>query len=385
MESDWISFWFLELRAESECRVEVNPEDVHQESASETNCSSVRTRRGTGSVSFSQRKNRKLQWVITRVDNGNLHRPRPAYYGPLEEDSSDMDPSDLENTSPRCQGYPGMPPTSPGVQTRMNSEPISPRAMGHNGPWAPAMPQEREEDIARKKCMLELQSQMGEMKRQLEMMQAKYRLLEAQESQELQTRGAQANVGPQVACQFNSPGESREAKSVSPLNPRNLEGYPVNSNEALIRYQDSTDDPNSYLFKSRLDRLKAGQADGRASGQETGADTVSMLSPPETVASPPGENPPGAGGPSPNGQEVRNPSIPAAMPIQGPRARLQPFPPPIQPARAPPNAPGARKVAGGPAEKIYRCGHPGCKSTFARNCELKYVSRAKLYDGPQQV
>ncbi|KAF8540892.1 hypothetical protein BDD12DRAFT_831333 [Trichophaea hybrida] len=322
-------------------------------------------------MSFSQRKNRKLQWVVTRVDNGNLHRPRPAYYGPLEEDSSDMDPSDLENTSPRIQGYQGMPPTSPGVQNRMNSEPISPRAMAHNM-WTAALPQEREENIARRKQMQDIQSQMSHMKRQLDLLEAQYRELEAQESKELQTQSIQASgVGAQVISQFNSPGEAREARSVPPLNPRNLEDYADNSNEAINRYvqQSPLEDPNPLLFISRQDGTKAGQADRRASGQETGADTVSMLSPPETVASPPGENPPGSGGP--NGQEVQKQPIQAVQPYARPRAPLQPYPPPIQPARAPTNAPGACKVAKGPVEKIYRCGHPGCKSTFARNCELR--------------
>jgi hypothetical protein len=124
----FVRFWCLE-RAEQECRVEVNPEDPNQESASET-ASSVRTSRSqrafsaTGSsVAVSLKKPKKLQWVITRCDNGNLHRPRPAYYGPLEEESSDsameIDCLDQETAIATAATV------SPGIQNH-SSLPLSP-------------------------------------------------------------------------------------------------------------------------------------------------------------------------------------------------------------------------------------------------------------------
>ena len=407
----------MELRAESECRVEVNPEDVHQESASETGCSSVRSRKSN--VSFSQRKNRKLQWVITRVDNGNLHRPRPAYYGPLEEDSSDMDPSDME-TSPRVEAYQGGPPTSPGgdlkhVSSATAAEPPSPGGMSHNRMWtptaavtatAPAVPQEREEDASRKRRVVEIQSQIEEMQSQIELLRAEQRRLQDQDLQEPPQSiglGPRNNTNHRFGSIGNGNRMSWDAGSAGPppppLNSKSAKGgeYPGNTNEALARYvqQGPLDDPVPYPLGTRLGSgAKAGpshRATQVEPNQEIGNDTGSMISPPETVASPSGETQAAAAaaaaaaavGAHPSQDFPKAPSAAPAPPYAGPRERLHTFPPPIQPVRTVNNTTnnsspancvsGGRKVAGGLGGKLYRCGYLGCKSTFARNCELRYV------------
>jgi hypothetical protein len=344
--------------------VEVNPEDVHQESASETNCSSIRSRKSSGSLSFSQRKNKKLQWVITRVDNGNLHRPRPAYYGPSEEDSSDsameVDRSDMETTSPGARGSSGMLPISPGVQ---NQGPGSPIPLDHSGRWAPVVPQESEEAIARRRHMFELESQMNMMKSQMEAIQAEYERLQTVEAREAQ----KLHNGPQITGPGYPPpgvGMPPDNRSV-PLNPRALEDYSASNSEAISRYvqQSPTEEPGPYPFMSRTKETKRGAAGGHNRCDHAPEPVSTMLSPPETVASPPGEH---TGAPGPRVQQGRRPSVPSVPYVStAPRQHI-----PAPPARA---STGTRNANGGPPEKTVKCQHPGCKSKFARESELRYV------------
>ena len=334
-----------------------------------------------------------------------------------------MDPSDRE-TSPRVEQYQGGRPTSPAgdlkhMASATTTEPPSPGGIGHhNRTWTPAaaaaaiavVPQEREEDIHRRRRMVEIQSEIEEMQRRIDVLRAEQRSLQAQDPQEPRNNNTTNHhhhrhfgsmEGNGMPWDAGSPGPPPPPPSLI-LNPRPpKEGYPGNNNEAIARFvqQGPLDDPVRYPLGTRLgDGSKAGPAHGVSqveSNHEIGNDTSSMISPPETVASPPGETPAAAaaaaaaaapvGAAHPCQDFSRAPSAAPAPPYAGPRERLHTFPPPIQPVRTANNTTnnsnaancvsGGRKVAGGPGGKIYRCAALGCKSTFARNCELRYVSK----------
>jgi len=378
--------------------VEVNPEEVGAGSASETNASQHTT--------VSQ-KSKRLQWVITKVDNGNLHRPRPAYYGPSEEESSDsamdMDRSDMEIASPPAAA-PCMDEVlaSPEVRTQ---EPMSPIQQEHYRQWTPAIPCQREEDEsrARRKLMADIQVQLVEMKTQFDVLYAQHAALVTAEAKYVQQRNADGSQ--QVGRSDGSDGGFLQ-NLPPPLNPRALEECFVNNNETLGRFvrQSQLEDP-PYFGLSGADGAKNSNPVRISNGRESGPDTSgSMISPPETVASPPREAPPGIGAAATQDfraatttqdfQAAATEDFQAATtqgfrPTPGPSVPLPSYAPyqlapqsqPVNPHRidaqpssrpsANPQVAAVRTAPGGPPEKAFRCAHPGCKSTFARNCELR--------------
>jgi hypothetical protein len=314
-------------------------------------------------VSFSQRKNKKLQWVITRVDNGNLHRPRPAYYGPLEEESSDsameVDHCDTETTSPGGRGPSGMLPISPGVQ---NQGPGSPIQLDRRGPWAPVVSQESDEAIARRRHMIELESQINVLKSRMEAMRREYdrlQTVEAQEAQKLQNGNGPQITGPVYPLGVRLPSDNRPVS----LNPRALEDYPVSNGEAINRYvqQSPTEEPGPHPFMPRAMGTERGVAGGLGGCDPATEPVSTMLSPPDSVASPPGEHI------APSAPQVQQASIPSVHVPYSTVPRQHIAAPPVRPSS------GNRNANGGPPEKTVKCLHPGCKSAFARESELRYV------------
>jgi hypothetical protein len=445
-------------RAESECRVEVTPEEVaQQESQSQS----------ANSLAFAARKNKKLQWVITSVDSGSgsLHRPRPAYYGPLEEDSSDMDlSSDLE-TSPKLgadngRGYTMMPmspgmegiegPVSPGInlgQAGQAGQPgqlgqpqgrdihINGHAQGHTGQpghpgpnshinghvqapsqhqrlWTPTPTPhpnhhslDPREEESRRKRMLEIQAQKDRIRREMENLEMEYRALEEQGY----ARGTPTPV-LRNGYQSQSHGDVRPVPNLE-MDIRDDIYRPVYSHS---HGQEDARDPRELRERDQRDRYYAADREEMERERDgTGDNTNSMLSPPDSVEEPEGEfgvKGSGASGhPASNGvgapAAINGASVPSISSTNGhtnghsngvhpvseapyPRPRpppqLQPQPQPgsgfpanqQQQQRLPPTPTTptvTRKPCGAPVEKIYRCSHPGCKSTFARNCELRYV------------
>ncbi|KAI5794050.1 hypothetical protein FPQ18DRAFT_304457 [Pyronema domesticum] len=457
-------------QAESECRVEVTPEEVaQQESQSQS----------ANSLAFAARKNKKLQWVITSVDSGSgsLHRPRPAYYGPLEEDSSDMDlSSDLE-TSPKLgadngRGYTMMPmspgmegmegPVSPGIPlghaaqaqgqgnqglnapNAPNGLHAQPQHSGHPGPnshinghshghtqgqsghpgpnshgqpghhqslWTPTptphpnhQSLDPREEESRRKRMLEIQAQKDRMRREIENLEMEYRALEEQGY----ARGTPTPVlGPRNG--YQSHGQDVGARDVRDV--RSAPNMEMDIRDGIYRpvYTQLPEDaraPRELRDRERdqRERYYGDRAEMERDGN--GDNTNSMLSPPDSVEEPEGEfgvkgsgapgHPAsnGVGAPAVNASSVAIPSTNGhtngvhpvseapypTRPRPPPQLQPQPQPQPQQgfPANQQQRLPPApttptvtRKPCGAPVEKIYRCCHPGCKSTFARNCELR--------------
>lgn len=320
-------------RAESECRVEVNPEDA-QESATETNCSSARgtPRKRPGSVPVSARKPKKYQWMVTKVDNGNLARPRPAYFGPEDDGSDsamDIDRPEMETDGPNCQGYP--PNMQVGPQEIYAVEARS---------WSRAVMEREEEMSRRRKRMGEIQAQMQEHRTTLDQLEQEFRMLEMEDQKaRVYLAGGPAQGYP------NAPPNQE-------LNTRSLKECPTNNNETITRYlqESSSLEPNSAILYAQRNRAE-GSAD------------VNMLSPPETVAaaSPPGDHNPGA-----DTQEYK-------MPIarQPQFAHPQQFRTQTNPRHTIRTQQAGRVPRGDrPSDKPFKCIEPGCKSKFAMQCQL---------------
>jgi len=280
----------------------------------------------------------------------------------------DMDRSDMEVTSPPAPGPPvGMTPASPNVHNQHNQEPMSPTPQEHNRQWTPAIPYEREEDtIARKKQMADIQTRMNEMKSRLEALQTEYVALAAEDAR----IGEQQNAPElQHAGRSDAQGEGFQQNAPPPLNTKALEECPVNSSETLVRFvqQSEMEDPPYFSLPTADGHGNSGRNNnGRGSGPDNSG---SMISPPETVASPPREAAPGIGvAVAQDFRATAGPSLPhpSCAPYQHlPQARPTNRPP------ANPQVTAVRAAPSGPPEKAFRCGHPGCKSTFARNCELR--------------
>jgi hypothetical protein len=218
--------------------------------------------------------------------------------------------------------------------------------------------------------MAELESRMSEMKSQMDAMQTEYNKLHAEDTKDPQVCGQQPHNEPQIAGPIYAPGvRIPQGSRPAPLNSRIPEDCPAN--EAINRYvqQSPTEEPCPHLFMPRTKGSKRGVTDRnirRGSGQDA---TSSMLSPPETVASPPGEQT-AVGGP--RMQQNRGASIPSVpYPSTAPRQHI-----PAPPVRAT-NANSGTRNANGPPEKTVKCLHPGCKSKFARESELRYVATPK--------
>ncbi|KAI5796608.1 hypothetical protein EDC01DRAFT_47319 [Geopyxis carbonaria] len=164
------------------------------------------------------------------------------------------------------------------------------------------------------------------------------------------------------------PHEHGSQENRPPLSQQALVGCPA-GNVAIARFvaQDPKDDPTPFVNpgsangeKSQVSPMEMDQSPTRPEMDRTGfGSRTGVLSPPETVASPAADHRNGSTGFHPMEETIRTP---------GPASPSTSFVPPIQ---AQPER-GARPGAFANREaKGFPCDHPGCKSKFHRESELR--------------
>ena len=290
-----------------------------------------------------------LQWVVTKVDNGSLHRPRPAYYGPSEEDSDDsaqdMDRSDMETAS-GCIERRGQGPARFPVQG-------SPGMKYHHRQRVPSTPELTQEELNRQARVNAIQEELRRMESRKEALQSELGVLTCSDSQpgKPQALGSMNGGRPEPGSRNSS--SSPRTMGFSPGASR----FSTPPDNGAMHYYHAGGNKATVIAAERTGK----GAPGQGAGAHISTDSVRayQYGDQNHQGSRPGSR-----------TDLRGRDRIAQVP--GPHNQ-QPHDAPLR-QMLPPNTDGRRCGPDGQTDtpKMFRCPKDNCKSTFARQSELKY-------------
>jgi hypothetical protein len=341
-------------RAEHGCRVEVTADDINQDSAPARGSPSIRSKRPLKAVNASghlDRKQKRLQFVVTGLnENGDLQRPRPAYYGPEEEFADDVTETERLDGLTRPKQHRDRSPMNGPIYESTEPSTGSPDENA-------ASPTETNEDTivtATPKTEIEtVEAEIETVEAEIEVRTGRLRTLHDTlhklKTKETMDGSAQAFEGRTVIQNSHTGHGRRKSRSptkrLSRWSPR--ENRPF-SQPGLPQTEERTS-PFGGIYYSVTENQKASNPNG-------------VLSPPETVASPPNES-----FPAPLLESRRRSPTTLSLPPP-PRAPDQP------PIRTYSNCPG--RLWDGIELQSIECPHPGCEKSFRTHSEFRSVATA---------